>query len=67
MTIRTGLTLEIMRHDDWTGPVYRLRDLHGVFWSWGSEDRVKEVAKKLLAEIGHQCSEKCRDWEQVSN
>ena len=66
--LETGLTLEIVRHDSGAGPVYRLKDLHGIFWAWGSEDRVKEIAKKLLGEIGHhQCSEKCRDWEAVSN
>ena len=66
-----GVTrLNIFRHDEGAGLVYTLEGnpLYSGFspdGSWGSEDQVKETAKRLLQEIDHHCSEKCTSWEQV--
>jgi hypothetical protein len=61
-----GVTLYITRHDEGAGPVYRLEDLVGHQWSWGNEAKAKGVASKLLEEIGHRCSDKCKSWEPIS-
>lgn len=69
-----GVSFYITRHDEGMGRVYRLEGVESTkdgvvhkLLSWGSEDKARGIAKKLLDDAGHQCGEICRDWEPVSN
>ena len=64
---KDGIWLYITRHNEDAGPVYRLEDLTGRQWAWRHEDKAREVAHRLLGEIGHKCTAKCRYWSPVSS
>ena len=59
--------LNIFRHDEGAGLFYTLEGNNprysGFSTDWvGSENQIKEMAKRHLQEIGHHCSEKCTSW-----
>ena len=62
-----SFTIYITHHDEGAGDVYRSEDQDGFMGVWDSLDGVKARTPERLREAGHECSDRCSDWEPISN
>jgi hypothetical protein len=63
-----GFFLYITHHDEGAGDVYRSETTYQDLIVWGTINNVKEgTADWLRNKKQHQCSDKCSEWQPISN